>query len=217
VRVIVTDRDPLARRLVIGALRHAGLIVVAEARTTRDAIDLTRHYRVDVVVIAHAPPEIDAVEAIPALRLHAPVLVLTPAPDDELGLRVLRAGAAGCLSKDIDLDALPRAIQGAHQGEAAISRRLAMQVVERFRELPADGAGLRPVRSRLTDREWEVLDLLAGGAAPADIADALVLSSETVRSHQKSLYRKLGVHSREQAMIAASRLRVQAGLAGTLG
>ena len=78
-----------------------------------------------------------------------------------LGLRGLRAGAAGYLSKEVELDALPRALRGALDGEAAISRRLAMQLVEHYRSAPTGGAGLRPVRSALTDREWEVLDLLS--------------------------------------------------------
>ena len=71
----------------------------------------------------------------------------------------------------------------------------------------AGGAGLRPVRSTLTDREWEVLDLVAGGSSTEEIARTLVLSTETVRSHLKNLYRKLGVRSRDQAAEAARRLR----------
>jgi DNA-binding NarL/FixJ family response regulator len=135
------------------------------------------------------------------------VLVLTPAADEDLALRALQAGAAGCLAKDIDLDALPRALEAMRRGEPAISRRLATALIERYRALPSDGSGLRPVRSQLTDREWEVLDLIAGGATPVEISDELVLSYETVRSHLKSVYRKLDVSSREQAAQAARRLR----------
>jgi two-component system, NarL family, response regulator LiaR len=72
---------------------------------------------------------------------------------------------------------------------------------------PRGGSGFRPVRSALTDREWEVLDLLSTGAGTEEIARTLVLSTETVRSHLKNLYRKLGVRSREQAAEEARRLR----------
>ncbi len=130
----------------------------------------------------------------------------------ELAMRGLRAGAAGYLSKEVELEALPRALRGAIDGEAAISRRLAMQLIQHYRTAPTGGAGLRPVRSRLTDREWEVLDILATGATTDEIAKSLVLSPETVRSHLKNLYRKLEVNSREEAVRAASQMRSMSGL-----
>jgi DNA-binding NarL/FixJ family response regulator len=141
--------------------------------------------------------------------------MLTGAGDERLGLRGLRAGAAGFLSKDMELESLPRALRGALEGEAAISRRLAMHLVDHYRSAPAAGIGLRPVRSALTDREWEVLDLLSGGASTEDIARVLVLSTETVRSHLKNLYRKLEVRTRDEAVQAAATLRELGGLAAT--
>ena len=132
--------------------------------------------------------------------------MLTGAGDETLGLRGLRAGAAGFLSKDMELESLPRALRGALEGEAAISRRLAMSSSSTT-AAPRTRAGLRPVRSKLTDREWEVLDLLSGGASTEDIAPLLVLSTETVRSHLKNLYRKLEVRTREDAVEAAAKLR----------
>src|SRR4029078_12824509 len=95
---------------------------------------------------------------------------------------------------------------------AAISRERARRLIERYRSAPSGGAGLRPVRSRLTDREWEVLDLLSTGATTDQIAKNLVLSSETVRSHLKNLYKKLEVNSREDAVRAASKLRSMSGI-----
>ncbi len=135
------------------------------------------------------------------------VVVLTGAGDEAEGLRAIRAGATGYLARSVEPDVLPRVLRGALEGEAAISRRLAGELVESYRRAPRGGAGLRPVRSTLTDREWEVLDLVAAGAGTDEIARTLVLSTETVRSHLKNLYRKLGVRSRDEAADAARRLR----------
>jgi DNA-binding NarL/FixJ family response regulator len=214
-RTIVADDDPLVRRLIRDTLQRADVIVVAEAATGREAVELALFYRPDVVVMDYMMPELDGIEATRRIYENDPgirVVLLTGAGDDELGLRGLRVGAAGYLSKEVELESLPRALRGALDGEAAISRRLAMQLIERYRSAPTGGAGLRPVRSRLTDREWEVLDLLSTGATTDEIARSLVLSPETVRSHLKNLYRKLEVNSREDAVQAASRLRGLSGL-----
>jgi two-component system nitrate/nitrite response regulator NarL len=82
-----------------------------------------------------------------------------------------------------------------------------MRLIERLQSLPASGMGVRPVRSSLTPREWEVLDLLCADQGTDDIADQLVLSVETVRSHVKNILRKLGVGSREEAVAVAERIR----------
>ena len=119
----------------------------------------------------------------------------------------LRAGASGFLCKSVGVDALPRALRCAKDGEAVVSRQLTMRLIEGLRRVRVDGAGMRPIRSPLTPREWEVLDLLCQERSTDDIADALVLSVETVRSHIKSVLRKLGVRSRQDAIKAAARLR----------
>jgi NarL family two-component system response regulator LiaR len=215
-KTIVADDDPLVRRLIRDTLQMSGVTVIAEASNGREAVELALFYRPDVVVMDYMMPELDGVEATRRIFEADPgirVVLLTGAADDALGLRGLRAGAAGFLSKDMELGSLPRALRSTIDGEAAISRRLAMHLVQHFRTTPSAGMGLRPVRSALTDREWEVLDLLSGGASNEDIARLLVLSSETVRSHLKNLYRKLGVGSRQQAVEAAGRMREMGGLA----
>jgi DNA-binding NarL/FixJ family response regulator len=214
-RTLIADDDPLVRRLIRDTLQADNVTVIAEASHGREAVELALFYRPDVVVMDYMMPEMDGIEATRRIYEQDPsirVILLTGARDETLGMRGLRAGAAGFLSKNMELTALPRALRGALEGEAAISRRLAMQLVQHYRAAPTGGMGLRPVRSKLTDREWEVLDLLSGGASTDDIARQLVLSSETVRSHLKNLYRKLEVRSREEAVEAAARMRELGGL-----
>ena len=210
IRIVIADADPLARRSLRGAMTDQGMVVVAEASTGQEAIDLAAFYRPHVVLMDDRPPALDGVAAARAVHEPFPdvrVVLLAAEPDERRGLDALRAGAAGYLSRDFEPVALPRILRGALSGEAAISRRLAMSLIESYRRAPRGRAGLRPVRSPLTDREWEVLDLLAGGAGTEEIARTLVLSTETVRSHLKNLFRKLDVRSREQAVREAERLR----------
>jgi two-component system, NarL family, response regulator LiaR len=214
-RTIVADDDPLVRRLIRDTLQLDGVTVIAEACNGREAVELALFYHPDVVVMDYMMPEMDGIEATRRIYEQAPevrVVMLTGAGDETLGLRGIRSGAAGFLTKDMELASLPRALRGALDGEAAISRRLAMQLIQHYHSAPTAGMGLRPVRSALTDREWEVLDLLSGGASTEDVARLLVLSTETVRSHLKNLYRKLEVRTREEAVEAAARLRELGGV-----
>lgn len=210
-KVIVADDDPLARRLIRDALQLAGIIVIAEASNGVEALELTRHYRPDVVLMDVVMPTMDGIEATRRISAQAPevkVVMLTRSDDDELALVGLQAGAVGYLTKDISADAIPRVVQGAGAGEAAVSRQLSMRLLQRLQALPELGLGLRPVRSLLTPREWEVLDLLCTSNTTEQIADGLVLSTETVRSHIKNILRKLEVRSREEAVALAPTLRL---------
>lgn len=213
-RVIVADDDPLARRVVRDALETGGIVVIAEAANGREAVELSLYYKPDVVLMDLVMPDVDGIQATRSILAREPgveVVILTSSDDDEVGLVGLRAGASGFLNKRAGVDALPRALRGAVAGEAVVSRRLTMRLVDTMRRTRPDGAGIRPVRSRLTPREWEVLDLLCAGQSTDEIAETLVLSSETVRSHVKNLLRKLGVSSRQAAVKEARRMR--AGLA----
>ena len=210
-RAIVADDDPFARRVIKEALQAGGVIVIAEARNGRQAVELALYYRPDVVVMDVVMPELDGIVATRRIVKELPeqiVIILTGADDeDEIGLQALRAGAAGFLSKDLDVAALPRALESARSGEAVISRRMTMRLIEQIRRTPEGVAGMRPVRSPLTPREWEVIDLLRAGRTTEEIAGDLVLSTETIRSHVKNLMRKLDVRSREEAVAAADRMR----------
>ena len=210
-RVIIADDDPFARRVIKGALQAAGLTVIAEAKHGREAVQLALHYRPDVVVMDVVMPELDGILATRQILKANPdqlVVVLTGGGDDDLGLLALRAGAVGFLSKEADIDALPRALEGVRRGEAAISREMTRRLIDRYRVTIDGNTGMRPIKSPLTAREWEVIDLLKPGHSTDQVADTLVLSPETVRSHVKNIMRKLDVHSRVDAVAAAERLRI---------
>src|SRR5688572_11503896 len=209
-RVIVADDDALVRRVVRDALQRDGIVVIAEAGSGREAIELTLYYKPDVVLMDLVMPGVDGIAAtreIVAALPETKIVMLSSSDDDELGLLSLRVGACGYLAKTVDIEALPRALRAAGAGEAVVPRRLTNRLLEAIRRMREDGAGLRPVRSPLTAREWEVLDLLCQGLSTEEIADTLVLSAETVRSHVKSVLRKLRVGSRREAIAAAQRLR----------
>jgi DNA-binding NarL/FixJ family response regulator len=209
VRVLIADPDALARRMVRDALSDApGVTVVAQASDAREVSEYARYYRPDVVLAEADMPGCDGVELTRLLTQDVPearVVLLAAHDDDDLPLRAVRAGAAGFLTKDMDPALLPRVVQKVADGEAAIPRAAVMRLLEWMRAVPV--SGWRPVRSRLTCREWEMVDLLAAGATTEAIAARLVLSPATVYSHVKSLLRKLDVHSRKDAVEAAERLR----------
>jgi two-component system, NarL family, response regulator LiaR len=214
-RAVIADDDPFARRVIKDVLQRAGVIVIAEARDGREAVELTLHYRPEVVVMDVVMPGFDGIMATRQIRRQLPgqiIIVLTGAgsDDDELGLQALRAGASGFLSKDLEIEALPRALEGLRQGEAAISRKMTLSLIERLREAPTGSSGLRPVKSPLTAREWEVIDLLKASKTNDQIAGELVLSPETIRSHMKNILRKLKVRSRQEAVAVADEMRTAA-------
>ncbi len=207
-RVIVAAADPAQRRAVRDALaRSRHIVVAADSRDEVETLELTRWYRPEVVLVDLAlPPRGAAIREILAVAPCA-VVVLAPDRDDgPAGLRALRAGARGVVSLPRDADTLAVSLQAVADGEVAISARLVMALVEGLRALP-DPHGLRPVRSALTDREWEVLDLLGAGASTQEIADALLVTRDTVYGHVKRILRKLGVRTRQDAVSAARVLR----------
>ena len=210
-RVIIVDDDPLARRVIRLALDDPAMRVIAEAGNGRDAVQLALYHRPDVILMDVVMPELDGILATRRILETIPdqiVVVLTSDGEDEFGLSALQAGAVGFLSKDAEIEALPRVLQAVHAGEGAISRTMTRRLMGQVRAAPVGSTGRRPIKGPLTSREWEVIDLLTPGRSTDDVADMLVLSNETVRSHLKNIMRKLAVHSRADAIAAAERLRL---------
>ncbi len=209
-RVIVVDDDPFVRDMVSGLARDGGLIVVGAAVDGREAIELALHYTPDVVVMDVVMPGMDGVAATARLTAVLPairILLLSGADDGELAVAGLRAGATGFIRKNAGPAAIQAAIRSTMAGETVVDADVVGALIARLRAVPEGGVGMRPVVSQLTDREWEVLDGLCADLTVEELAAVFVLSVETVRTHVKSIFRKLGVHSRAQAVEAAAALR----------
>jgi DNA-binding NarL/FixJ family response regulator len=134
-------------------------------------------------------------------------VVLAARFDRGSGVRAVLAGAAGYVSRGVAPAALPRIVRGVMRGEAAIPRTLTMVLIERHRMLARSEVGMRPTKSPLSSGELEVLDLMATGASPREIAAELALPLETVQSHERHALGRLGVHSRAAAIVIAQELR----------
>jgi DNA-binding NarL/FixJ family response regulator len=209
-RVVVVDDDIELRGRLRAALQDAGLTVIAEADNGRDAIDLAAHFRPDVMIMDIVMANIDGLTATRAIAERAPtvrILLLTASDDVELGMVGLRAGAAGHQVKGVPVRDIVESVRRMAGGEPVVGPELTWRLIDSLRALPVGGQGVRPVRSKLTPREWEVLDLLCAGRTVDQIADELVLARDTVRTHVKRLLRKLGAHSQAEAISIANGIR----------
>jgi DNA-binding NarL/FixJ family response regulator len=212
-RVIVAGGTPAMRRAARDALASdRGLLVIADARDAVETLELARYYRPDVVLIDERLPPAGAAAIVAELTLASGAAALVRSsgelPDSDLA--ALLAGAAGVVWDPTAPQALARALRDVAGGGAALPPALAMRLIQRLRRA-SEGGGLRPVRSPLTRREWEVLDLICAGASTREIAHALRLGEETVYGHVKRMLRKLGVRSRAEAVTAAELLRAGSG------
>lgn len=201
-KVIIADDHPIVRRgLTFTINAEEDMRVIGEAQNGGEVLALIKKHRPDVVLMDLQMPEVNGVAALKQIRAEfpeLPVLVLTTFGDDAHLYAALRAGASGFLLKDMSGDDLTAAIRGATQGKPQLHPDIARRLMARV-PLPDD-----PLRA-LTDRERQILELLAKGKSNKEIASELSLTEMTVKSYVSDLLQKLGVNDRTQAALLAVR------------
>jgi DNA-binding NarL/FixJ family response regulator len=205
IRVVVIDDHDLFRRGLRELLEEQGLRVVGEAADGTEGVRLALHALPDVVVVDLNMPGLSGVEATRRLAVAAPtvrVLVLTISADDGDVLAAIEAGACGYLLKDASIAQIASGVKAAAAGESLISPRIAIRLLDRLR---ISGTDDRVERAELSERELEVLRLLAAGRDNREIAEALVISPRTAKNHISSILAKLQMENRVQAAVYAVR------------
>ena len=206
IRIIVADDHPVVRGGLVALLRTIpSLDVVGEAADGETAVRLTHEHRPDVVLMDVRMPGMDGVEATRQIREKTPesrVLILTMYDDDATVFTAMKAGAQGYLLKESEQDDIVRAVHAVVAGEAIFGPGVAARVLGYFTEPPPAVVADYPF-PELTQREREVLDLLAQGKKNADIAAELFVSPKTVSNQLTAIFAKLQVASRGEAIVRA--------------
>jgi len=198
-RIVLVEDHPLVRDAVRGVLDGVEMEVVGEGSTPEEALRLALGLRPDVVVLDVDLRGESAIPVIDDLHRRLPdttVVILTASTSDRLLFETVEAGARGFLTKDMDGENLRRAIAGAARGELAMTRRRARLVTDHL----AAQRQREPAETGLTDREVQILRLVADGLTDREIAETLVLSSRTVEGHVARLIHKLGARNRTEAV-----------------
>jgi len=210
VRILIVDDHPITRDALAALLGQHGFSVVGEAAEGEEAIELTRRLRPQVVLLDLSMPGLSGLEALPRLREAAPeteVVVLTASGTEENLLAAIRGGAAGYLLKSEPPERIAEFLRGVGHGEAALSGAVARRLLDQVRDGAGPGGVPDEIARSLSAREVEVLLLLDERLGTDEIAARLYISEHTVRSHVKSLLRKLGVSSRREALDALASAR----------
>ncbi len=207
-RILLVDDHPLTRSALAGLLTQHGFDVVGEAADGEEAVEAAARLEPDLILLDLSMPGLDGLSALPRLRAAAPhceVVVLTASGTEENLLGAIRGGAAGYLLKSEPPERIVDFLRGVAQGEAALSGAVARRLLEQVREGGGRSSGVPDsIAATLSARELEVLLLLDDHLGTDEIAKRLFISEHTVRSHVKSLLRKLGVSSRREALEALS-------------
>jgi DNA-binding NarL/FixJ family response regulator len=205
-RVLVADDHSLFRDGIVSLLEAAGFEVVDQVGEGRAAIKSARHHRPDLVLLDIAMPNMDGFEVLHEIKSELPdikVVMLTVSDEDDDIVSAVRAGADGYLLKNLNADEFIDMITELATGKAAITRSTTAQLMK---ALASEGIGESEPEEDLTERELELLDLVAGGASNRSIAHSLSISENTVKYHMKNILGKLGVQNRTEAVARAIHL-----------
>ena len=205
VRVVMADDHAGLRGVIRRALEQDGCEVLAEAATADEAVRLAVEQRPDVALLdIHMPGSgIHAAQEISRLLPDTAIVMLTQSSEDDDLFDSLRAGACGYLLKDADPARLGGALRGVLAGEGAMAPRLVARVMDEFRAPTRRRLGRKsPAATKLSSREWEVMQLLGQGLSTDEVASRLFLSPTTVRVHVSAVLKKLRVRDRESAFRA---------------
>jgi DNA-binding NarL/FixJ family response regulator len=208
IKVLLADDHDLVREGTRELLeREEDLLVVAEAGDGEEAVRLTAEHHPDVALMDIAMPKLNGIEATREIKDISPataVLILTAYDDDQYIFALLEAGAAGYLLKNVRGRDLVEAIRAVHAGESALHPVIARKVIDHFAH-PADHPSTQEKTSPLSDRELDVLRLAAKGMSNRDIARDLHLSERTIQAHLSTIFTKMEVGSRTEAVVKALR------------
>jgi DNA-binding NarL/FixJ family response regulator len=208
IRVVLCDDQALVRdgfRMILNAERD--IDVVGEAGDGGEAVELTKRLLPQVVLMDVRMPGMNGIEATRRILLsgvESRVLILTTFDLDEYVYEALRVGASGFLLKDVTAQQLIEGVRVVAAGEALLAPTVTRRLLDRFApSLPRGDEDAPPELSSLTERELEILTLLSSGLSNAELGAQLYLSEPTIKTHLSSIFRKLGVRDRVQAVIAA--------------
>ncbi len=207
-RVLVVDDHDLFRTGLRNLLEEQGVNVVGEAENGETAIRLASDLAPDVVIMDLNMPGVGGVETTRRLSSLAPlsrVVVLTISADDDDVMNAVMAGACGYLLKDSSIQELIAGIRAASEGESLISPQIAAKVLQRLRAQSKDADAAETIRAERSDRELQVLKLIANGKDNAQIARELFISPKTVKNHISNILMKLQIENRIQAAVYAVR------------
>ena len=208
IRLLLADDQPLIRAGFRMILEETDDIdIVGEAQDGAAAVRLAAELNPDVILMDVRMPGVDGIEATRQIVARDPaarVLILTTFDLDEYAFAALRAGASGFVLKDVPLDELARAIRAVASGDAVVSPRITRRLLDIYAtRLPDISGPVRPALDQLTVREQEVLLEVATGLSNTEIAEKLVVSEATVKTHVGSILAKLNLRNRVQAVIFA--------------
>jgi DNA-binding NarL/FixJ family response regulator len=211
IRVLLVDDQTLVRQGVKSLLSLAeGIEVVAEASDGQQAIDSIPVVKPDVVLMDMRMPVksgLEALQALSASQQLPPTIILTTFDDDDLVLAGIRAGAKGYLLKDVSLEQLVEAIQVVAKGGSLVQPAMTQRLLSGLEGISNQFYSLdRP--DPLTDRETEILRLMAGGFSNKEIANSLHVAEGTIKNHVSNILSKLGVRDRTRAVLKAFELKI---------